>query len=333
MAHVLVVGGGLSGCTAALELANRNTDVTIIEKAESIGGKVRQYGCKSTENCNNCGLCLAGGLWESVENNSRIKVITMARVVDVTGSKGNFTVTLKGKESYKTLTGISSIIVSIGFESPVSQSSGSLEFAGANNIISGSQIEEIIKNRSRQGLMPEAPSKIAFIQCFGSRDIQEKALYCSRVCCGYSTRAAKVMKYYYPDAQVVFFYMDLQYVEEGRYFDVLTREGLEFIRCRPVKIKSGKKAKILYEQRETGKVIEREFDLIVLSEGIHPPADAEHIAELCTLGIDERGFLKPVGEGAKTGIYVAGCASGPKRIEETYAESLKVARQLLADIG
>jgi heterodisulfide reductase subunit A2 len=332
MAHVLVIGGGLSGCTAALELANRDQLVTIIEKTGSIGGKVREFGCKSAENCKNCGICLAGGLWEAVENNSSIEIITGSRLVDVTGSKGNFSVSLKDKEGYKTLSGISSIIVSIGFKRSTEESYGNLEFAEGGNVISGFKLEKFLSGRNREGILPEAYSRIAFIQCFGSRDIQEKASYCSRVCCAYSTRAAIALKHCYPDAKVSFFYMDFQYVEEGQYFDVLMQEGFECIKCRPVKINIGKPSKILYEDPETGAVIERDFDLIVLSEGIHPSSDTELLAELCTLGVDERGFLRQVRDGAKTGIYVAGCASGPKRIEEVYTESITIARKLLTDI-
>lgn len=329
MAHVLVIGGGLSGCIAALELADKGHEVTIIEKSGSIGGKVRQFGCKSTDICSNCGICLSGGLWEAVESNSAIKIITGSRPVDITGGKGNFSAAVTGPGGIKTISGVTSILVSIGFERFTSESYGNLEFNTSGDIITGYQLEKLISERKSGGVFAEAPSRVAFIQCFGSRDKQENALYCSRVCCGYSTRAARVLKHYYPDTQITFFYMDLQYVEDSQYFEELTREGFEFIRCRPVKVKPDRPSKIVYEQPGTGEKLEREFDLIILSEGIHPPSDAEHIAELCTLGIDEKGFLKHVMDGSKTGIYISGCASGPKRIEEVHSESLAVARRLM----
>ncbi len=333
MAHVLIVGGGLSGCTAALELANNHHRVAIIEKGVEIGGKVRYCGCKATEKCNNCGVCLPGGLWEAVENNCSIDIITGSELLDITGTRGDYTATVKWHGELKFISGITCIIVSIGFERSSAASFGNLEFTEDTNIISGYQLEKYISNRSRKSIMPEAPARIAFIQCFGSRDVQERAFYCSRVCCGYSTRSAKVLKHYYPGLQASFFYMDLQYVEDSQYYDVLTGEGFEFVRCRPVKIKPGKPARVVFEQPETAKVVEREFDLVVLSEGIHPAADTEHIAELCTLGVDDRGFLKYVREGFETGIYITGCAAGPRRIEEVYNESLAVARQLLCDFA
>ncbi len=332
MSHILIIGGGVAGCTAAMELANSGVQVTLLESSERIGGKVRAYGCKATDRCNNCGVCLAAGLWDKVEQHPGISIMTGSTLKDVMGAKGNFRVLVDGQVGRSTLAGFESIIVTTGFDTFSSVSSGSVEHPVQAGIISGYRLEELLAGRDKAGILPEAPSSIAFIQCHGSRDIHEKAPYCSRVCCGYSTRAAKVLRQYYPSADITFFYMDLQRVEAGSYFDTLQKDNIEFVRCRPVKIIPGKPAKVAFEKPGAGGVTERAFDLIVLSEGIHPAADNDRLAELCMLGIDENGFLKPVKDGKTAGIYLAGCASGPKRIEEVRAEALTTARQLLAEI-
>lgn len=331
MSHILIVGGGLAGCSAALELADSGLSVTLLEKTDRIGGKVRDYGCKATNRCNNCGLCLAGDLWARVENHEKIRIRTEAQLKDVMGSNGSFTAIINSKKGSETLPGITSIIVSIGFDAFSDVSSGSLEHESADGIISGCGLEKRIAGRDKAGIFSEPPARIAFIQCFGSRDVQEKALYCSRVCCGYSTRAARVLKQYYPESEITFFYMDLQRVEEGNYFDTLVNENIEFVKCRPARIIPGKPARVAYEQPGTGGIVEREFDRIILSEGIHPSRDAAKIAELCMLGIDENGFLRYVQDGDKAGIYLIGCASGPKRIEEVQSEALATARRLLSN--
>jgi len=331
MNQTLIVGGGLAGCSAAIELAENGQSVTIIEKSSKIGGKVRNYGCKATDRCNNCGLCLVGDLWERVEKHENIHILTEAQLKDVIGPKGNFTVIVATKNGIQTLDNIRSIIVSIGFDEFSSISSGSLEYEGGTNIISGYNLEKLLASRSKTELLPHKPQSIAFIQCFGSRDIQEKALYCSRVCCGYSTRAARVLKQYYPESKITFFYMDLQRVENGSYFEVLTEEGIEFIRCRPVKIVNGNPTRVVYEQPGTNAILERVFDIIILTEGIHAPQDAEKIAELCTLEINENGFLQNVKNREPEEIYVVGCASGPKRIEEVHTEALTIARRLIVN--
>ncbi|HOJ12427.1 MAG TPA: FAD-dependent oxidoreductase, partial [Clostridiales bacterium] len=328
MAHVVVIGGGLAGCLVAKKLADRGAEVAILEKSENIGGKVKNYGCKATDKCNNCGLCLVGDLWENIDSNSKIEILTNAKLIDIYGSKGNYSVMVKVGNSTEILNEIESIVVSIGFNNFSLLSSSCLEFDTSNNIITGSDLEKVISCRGTSELFGELyaknPESIAFIQCFGSRDIKEKAMYCSRICCAYSTRAAKVIKQYYPETIISFFYMDLQWVENKEYFNSMKNENIEFIECRPVKINSGNPAKIIYEDPKTCKLIERDYELIVLSEGIHPANDVEHIAEICMLEQDENGFLKYVKSPETTGVYIAGCAGGPKRIEEVYAQSLAI---------
>ena len=328
--HILIIGGGLAGCTAALELANSGQEVTILEKCERIGGKVRDYGCKATNRCNNCGLCIVRDLWNQVESHESISIITGTRLIDVRGSKGNFSVIFKNGKNVRILNGIGDIIVSTGFEEFSAVSSGSLELSIEDGIISGRRMEELFSGRTESRVFAESPKSIAFIQCFGSRDVHEKAGYCSRVCCGYSTRMARVLRQIYPEVEIVFYYMDLQRVEAGEYFNCLNSEGIGFVRCRPVKIKPGKPNRIQYEQPGAGSVTEKEFDIIILSEGIHPAKDTELLAELCMLKVDGNGFLKYVKDGELTGIHLAGCVSGPWKIEEVHSESLAVARGILS---
>jgi len=329
MSAVLVIGGGLAGCVTALELASRGIGTVIVEKDRRLGGKVRDYGCKAASRCNQCGLCIVGDLWARVSEHSDIEVLTESRLVDLIGTKGNYKAVVRDKNGSRVIDGISDIVVSIGFDGASSATSAQVQYSGGRGVISGLKLEQLLAQRGRHGIFDEAPSRIAFLQCFGSRDIQEKAPYCSRVCCGYSTRAARVIRHHYPETEITFFYMDLQEVEGGTYFDVLKKENIEFIPCRPVSIVKGSPNRVLYEQPGSGgRLVEREFDLIVLSEGIHPAADSDRIAEICTLGYDRNGFLKTISDSGKTGIYLAGCVSGPKKIPEVYAESLQVAQQI-----
>jgi len=331
MAHILVVGGGLSGCAAALELADRGQDVTILEKDGRIGGKVRDFGCKASEKCNHCGVCLAAGLWEKALRHDRIRVLTRARLIDVSGGPGDFTAVYDHPAGRAALSGISAVVVAIGYEAAAQKSPGSLERSGGN-VITGLELEKLLAGRCGAGALPAGCASVAFLQCIGSRDVKEKALYCSRVCCGYATRAAKALKFYDPKLSIVIFYMDLQAVEPG-YYEGLERQGVEFVRCRPIRIRPGERAAVVYEHPETGALTAREFDLIVLSEGIHPAADAEQVAEFLPLGLDERGFLRSLRPEALTKVYLAGCAGGPKRIEEAYGDAVATAARVAEDLG
>ncbi|MCL2165714.1 MAG: FAD-dependent oxidoreductase [Clostridiales bacterium] len=329
MAHVMVIGGGLSGSVTANALAQCGQKVTIVEKSGRIGGKVRSYGCKATDKCNNCGVCLVGGLWEKVEKSPNIDIIHDATLTDISGKAGDYSVAVKTGSDLRYMNGISSVVVATGFEESPALG-GHLQIEGKEGIVRGLALEEICRTRSKDALFAQAPNRVAFIQCVGSRDRKEDAMYCSRVCCSYSTRAAKVIRYYYPDCAITFFYMEMQAVSGGDYFKQLEDLGIEFIKSRPLKVKAGSPATVVFDDPSGEGIREREFDLILLSDGIHPPKDADRLAEICGLGQDGNGFLRNAGPAADTGIYVAGCAKGPGRIEEVYADALAVAEQILA---
>jgi heterodisulfide reductase subunit A2 len=326
---VVIIGGGLAGCAAAKELASSGMEVVILEKSSVLGGKVVKYGCKASDVCNNCGLCITSGLFDSVKENGHINISYNSELVDISGRKGCFNIIYKTPEGVFSMSDVDAVIVAAGFEEFSRLSSGCIESAPDNRIISGMQLENIFSQRGLDSVGIGDLNNIAFIQCFGSRDIKEKATYCSRVCCGYSTRAAKVFKYCYPKVNITFFYMDLQRVRGNDYFEVLNKEGIRFVRSRPVKIEHGKLPLIIYEEPGKSGLVREEFDLVVLSEGIHPSADTERLAEICGLGINKNGFLKYVEAPDITGIYLAGCVSGPLRIEETYTQAVNAARELM----
>lgn len=328
MAHIMVIGGGLSGSAAALELASEGQRVTLIEKSADIGGKVKEYGCKSAEKCLNCGVCLSGGLWEAVRNNPSISILTNTEIIDLIGKRGDFKAVLSGPPGLSTIDDLSDIVVATGFERPSDKSFSNIEADGAN-IISGYELERMLSKRNSLNI---PFSSIAFLQCFGSRDISEKAMYCSRVCCAYAMRSARALKYIKPDLKITFFYMDQQFIEEG-FYERMAAEGFEFIRSRPVSVKKGNPASVVFEDAAEKRLIERGYDIVVLSEGIHPASDTRRLSEILTLGTDERGFLREISDGELSGIYIAGCASGPKRIEEAYSEAITVSRRILDGIS
>ena len=327
MTRVLIIGAGLSGCTAAYKLAARGVEVTLVEKAPAIGGKVRSYGCKATEKCNNCGVCLAGGLWDKVSRHPNIHVTTGAVVKDITGAPGDYTATVQEARCARYLGGLHAVVVSTGFESRANGVYAHLQIDRPQGLITGIQLEEIMLNRTNAGVFENAPGSVAFIQCLGSRDQKEGGLYCSKVCCAYSTRAAKVIRSYYPECRIVFFYMELQNVENRDYFAGLQEQGMEFIKCRPLRINGGKTVTVEYDDPAKG-IVRMEFDLAVLSEGIHAGVDNYRLAEVYGLGQDEHGFL--YAPDAEAGIYVSGCARAPMKIEEAYSDSVAVAGAILA---
>ena len=324
--HVLIIGAGLAGCTAAKKLAESGLRVTMAEKSPQIGGKVRYYGCKAVDGkCYNCGVCLTSGLWDKVEQNQNINVLTGMEVTDITGIAGDFTVAVSDGENTRFLNNIEAIIVSTGFESQTGGLTAHLHIENAAEPVTGIELERLLLGRTKTKFLENTPKSVAFIQCVGSRDEKEGGLYCSKVCCSYSTRAARVLRFYYPECEIVFFYMELQNVESGNYYKKLTDMGMEFIKSRPLRIFGNNPCTVEYDDPTAG-IICREFDIVVLSEGIHAGADNEKLSSICRLEQSGAGFLRSVK--GRRGIYVCGCAKGPMKIEEAYADSAAAADEI-----
>ena len=324
---VLVIGAGLAGCVAAMRLSEAGVRVVMVEKAPDIGGKVRGYGCKATDRCNNCGLCLVGDLWRNTLKNPLVEIITSSVVVDLLGEAGDYTAAVSTPSGLRRVGGISAVVVSTGFDGPSAGMNSHLHMEKGKGILSGSEIESLIRGRSRKGIFPERPGSAAFIQCVGSRDIKERSFYCSRVCCAYSTRAARVIKQYYPECGITFFYMELQAVSNSDIFEDLTRIGVRFVKCRPVRVTGERRVVIEYDDPANGMTRES-FDMVILSEGIRPSADNSWMSAAYGLEQDRFGFLHGM-EGPENGVYAAGCARRPLTIEETCADAETAAGALL----
>lgn len=330
MTHVLVVGAGLAGCTVAQELAENGVRVTMIEASGEIGGKVRSYGCKATDKCNNCGVCLTAGLWDKVEENNNITIRFGEKLIDLTRENGCYEATVKGLDGIDTIEDIDRVVVSTGFEQATLETfNGFVELDGNKGIMTGSQIEAQLQERTETGMFETPPNSVAFIQCYGSRDHREHTMYCSKVCCSYATRAAKVIKHFYPECRVVFYYMEMQMVSQGDWFQSLQDLGIEFMKCRPTQVRGGEPASVTYDNPVTGKRETENFDLVVLSDGIRPCTSSRQMAELCGFGQDDAGFLHTIDGAGEQGILLSGCAKGPKKIEDTYAESIAIAKGIL----
>lgn len=170
---------------------------------------------------------------------------------------------------------------------------------------------------------------VAFIQCVGSRDAKIGRNYCSRVCCGYALRLARLLKYRFPAIQPSMFYMDIQTYD--RDFDRRLAEAareVRLVRAIPGEVRLGQEGRpeVIYHGPEDRRVLES-FDLVVLSVGISPHA-ADLFGALAGLTCNSDGFLGGDGEDVTTkeeGVFVAGTIQGPRSISETVSHAISAA--------
>ena len=174
------------------------------------------------------------------------------------------------------------------------------------------------------------PEKVAWIQCVGSRDNSCNKGYCSSVCCMYATKEAIIAKEHSPDIKPTIFYMDIRAHGKGfdQYYERARDDyGVRYIQCQVSKIVEKPKSKnlmIAFIDKE-GKVVEEEFDLVVLSLGMTPSTSSRELAEKLGIETDSYGFcqtdsLNPA-KTSRPGVFVCGAFEAPKDIPETVSQA------------
>ncbi|MCQ9205643.1 MAG: FAD-dependent oxidoreductase, partial [Omnitrophica bacterium] len=209
-----------------------------------------------------------------------------------------------------------------------------------DNVITSIQFERILSSSGPtkgEILRPfggQAPRKIAFIQCVGSRDLSLGNEFCSSVCCMHSIKQAIISKEHDSKILPTIFFIDIRSFGKDfeRYYENAKKDyNVEFIRCLISKIYEQPKSKNLVVKylNQINKIEEAEFDMVVLAVGLTDTCELKPLAEKLNVDLDKHGFaaLKRYSPGltSREGIYAAGTFLEPKDIPETVAEGSSAA--------
>jgi heterodisulfide reductase subunit A len=171
------------------------------------------------------------------------------------------------------------------------------------------------------------PHKIAWIQCVGSRQVVPGGnSYCSAVCCTYTQKQVILTKDHDTGAECTIFHNDIRsYGKDFEPFYQRTEQlpGVRIIRSYVSigkEIPETKNVTIKYATADDG-IKEEEFDLVVLSVGLNPPADSQNLADRFGIELESHGFCKtsPTNPMATSqpGVFVSGAFQGPMDIPES----------------
>ncbi|MCJ7719020.1 CoB--CoM heterodisulfide reductase iron-sulfur subunit A family protein [Candidatus Bathyarchaeota archaeon] len=325
----VVIGGGVSGMTAALSLANQQFKVYLIEKEKELGGKLKEL-YKLHPNDKPSSEILDEYV-QSVRSNPNIKVYTSSTVKHIDGFIGNFEASInhEGKEQ-KLNAG--TIIVATGAD--VFKPRGMYCYGENKNVITQLELEKLMKE-NKLG----KPKNVVMIQCVGAREEKEGGRnYCSRICCAVAVKNALQIKELFPEAEVSILYRDMQ--TYGKEFEEQYQKArgnfVQFIRydfenppevcTRPDGGLSVKVHDILVNA-----TLELDADLVVLSTPLVQWEDAKELSKLLKVPLGADGFffeahvkLRPV-DFATDGIFVCGTAHSPKTIAESIAQAYAAA--------
>jgi len=319
----LVIGGGVSGMTAALELAKQGFEVHLVEKDAELGGHLRTVhyllGGKTDPRKK------LNAMIEAVKENDKIKVYTEAEVVDVYGFVGNFK--SKIKQSMGKLKELEHGIVIVA--------TGAVEYKPTEylygrdpRVMTQHELEENIA-------MGHFKAKsVVMIQCVGARN--EERPNCARICCGQAIKNALKIKEKDPETEVYILYKDMRaYGFKEDYYREAAMKGVLFInyddeRKPRTAIENGR-LKVTFWEPVVKEEVEIEPDALVLSAATIPNPRNKRVAEMLKVPLTKDGSfleahmkLRPV-DFATDGVFLCGMAHSPKYVEESIAQACAAA--------
>ncbi len=295
---ILVVGGGLAGMTAALEVARAGYNAIIVEREERLGGflnKMKKRMAPPYEELYDTGL---EELVKEVEENSSIKVYTSSTVEKISGAPGLFSVEIKNNGNI-VQERAGAIIQATGWKPYDPKRLEHLGYGRLKDVVTNVELEEMASNggikRPSDG---QAPKNVLFVQCAGQRD-PEHLPYCSSVCCLVSLKQAAYIKEQDPEAVCYILFKDMRTVGQAEEFYKKSQlDGNIFIRGSITEV-GEEDGKLFIEADDEflgEKIRVGELDMIVLATGMVPSSKPETIPKIKAPegaeGADEEGMIE-----------------------------------------
>lgn len=339
---VLVIGGGPAGLEAARSAAELGGEVILIEKRERLGGTPdRENYAKLTHHWRDASEAMAE-LSNAVTSNANVQVKYQAEVKGMFGSAGNFEVQIEAGGVAESLN-VGAVIIATGFQHfDPGRATQYYNYYSFPDVITLTDLEKMLKEhnvvRPSNG---QAPKKIAFIQCVGSRDRQIGNEYCSKVCCGIASKQAIELREQLPDSKVMIFYIDMRmygYWENEIYWPAQEKYKVNYVKGVISEVlKKGDQLLIRGEDTTMSRPMEVTMDMVVLSVGMEPSAGTRAIAQLLGVQQNKYGFIEAGGAGgldpvatSVEGIFVAGAAAGPADLDDSISRAGLAAARAVA---
>ncbi len=315
----LVLGGGIAGMNAALDLARQGFESTLVEKESQLGGMGRKlHHTIEGADIKTYVDQLAG----EVTAEEKITVLTQAEVVEFEGFQGNFKTVVKingDGQSQEIDHGV--IIVATGAREYQPKE---FLYGEDDRVITQLQLSERLAEKGASDL-----DSVVMIQCVGSRN--EERPNCSRICCQSAVKNALAIKKSSPETQVYILYRDMRmYGLLEDYYTEARKQGVIFIRFQkdnpPVAKASDEGILVTVKDHVLQRNIEIRSDLLTLSAGVFPN-DSEEVSRRMKLNTNREGYfieahvkLRPVDMGSD-GVFLCGTAHGPKLISESIVQA------------
>ncbi len=314
----LIIGGGLSGITAALALRRQGFGVYLVEREPELGGHLRNlYYTFRKDNIQE----YLESLLEKIEADPELRVYTGAKIKEITGCIGSFTTTIE-QNGIETKLEHGTVIVATGGKEYKPKE---YLYNQDPRVITQLEMEKKIANNDLG-----SAKNIVMIQCVGSR-IEERP-YCSRVCCTEAIKNALKIKEMIPDSDVTILFRDMRtYGFREDFYTEAAGNGVRFIRYYedlPPEVKVENEELIVHVKDSLlEQIVEMKTDYLVLSAATIPDPENEVLSQLLKVPLSKDRFfleahmkLRPV-DFATEGVFLCGLAHSPKFIEECISQA------------
>ncbi|MEO0080977.1 MAG: CoB--CoM heterodisulfide reductase iron-sulfur subunit A family protein [candidate division WOR-3 bacterium] len=344
--RALVVGAGIAGIQAALDIANAGYEVVLVERQPRIGGHISAL-TRTFPYLERAESVFAPKLAECASH-PHIRLLTSAEVAEVSGNVGDFRVKIQRRAQTET-------------EQEIEETVGAIVFATGYELFDiaklapygAGQVADLVDSLEFERLLAVAmttgelrrpsdggvPKRVVFVQCAGSRDQEHGVPYCSKVCCMYTAKNALAYRELVPDGEAIVCYIDVRTPGKGfeEFYQRVTDAGVKYYRGKVARVfRNGDKVKVLTADTLAAAKLELDADLVVLATAMVADPYGVELARKLKVQVGASGFLseahpklRPV-ETLAGGFFLAGTCQGPKDVFETVVQASAAAAKVLA---
>ncbi len=331
---VMVVGGGIAGIQASLDLANAGFLVYLLDPQPAAVGYVAQLD--RTFQINDCDMCTMAPKVVEVARHPNVQLLYQATLLKLEGDAGRFTALVRhavedGAERERELA-VGAVILAPDDAPYDATRRPELGCGRFPNVVVSSQFDRVLATSG----------PVAWIQCVGSRDREHN--YCSAICCLDATKKAIMAKHFNPQLEPHIFIMDMRAFGKG-YMDYYNQAryeyGVQYTRCRVASVVQDLQTRelIIKYETESGELLQERFNLVVLSIGTEVAPETRAMVQRIGVALNQDGFVAtqpfaPV-ETSRAGVFVAGPLSQPRDMHDSVTQASAAAAraaELLADV-
>lgn len=327
---VVVIGGGPAGMESATYLANFGFEVSLIEKENTVGGKLNSWDRLFPS------MRPGGEVKDFLSKGNQLSSVNVIlnTEIDKVERVGNQMKlgTSKGEQLEA-----DAVVIATGFEPFDATKKEEYGYGIYDNVITSKDLEQLFRENKKIVRADGKPVKrVGIVHCVGSRDEKVGNIYCSKVCCVTGVKQAIEINEAIPDTEVFCFYMDLRMF--GMHFEELYKEaqekhGVQFIRGRLSEAAEAQDGSVIVKVEDTlsGLPLKMSVDLLVLLVGFVPSLGTTKMGELFGIPFNANRFLQGKDEHTGTGmsdvpgVFLAGTCTAPRTITNSILDARSTA--------